>query len=89
MFSIYDIQGRRFHDTLEKLNDRFSSKPYVNKKYSNDTGAVSENSMQSRSAFKRNETDAPIVSSSAIEAYRQVRHLPKREPIYHAYLLMS
>lgn len=89
MFSVYDIQGRRFHDTLEKLNDKLSLKPVVKGKYSNGADLVSENNIQSRSATKHNRIDEPIVSNSAIEAYRQVRHLPQREPICHAYQLMS
>jgi len=34
-------------------------------------------------------TEGTVVSSKALQAYREMRHLNQREPIYHAYQLMS
>lgn len=86
MFAIYSIDGRRFRDTLENLRK-------VQK-------VQSTHGMQLRSDVSKDETlpvagrsigntGATGVSSDALQAYRQVRQLNRREPIHHAHQLMS
>lgn len=86
MFAIYDIEGRRFRDTLEnlrkveKINNsaraRSSSKTYEGEQRSM-SGAISA------------ESSGVPVSSKAVNAYREMLHFNKREPIFHASQLMS
>ena len=86
MFAIYDIQGRSFRDTLENLrkvrearaSTRIRSRP-----------GASEPVPRLIPNSSRGQTGKPPVSSKAIEAYREIRHLNQREPVYHAYQLMS
>ena len=86
MFAIYDIQGRSFRDTLENLRKvpearasaRIRSRP-----------GASEPVPRLIPNSSSRQTGKPPVSSKAIESYREIRHLNQREPVYHAYQLMS
>ena len=86
MFAVYDTEGLRFSDTLEKLRQvqpatattGFQLRSNVTKRETqpdplNITGNTTEN----------------IVSSKAQQAYKEMLHLNQREPIAHAYQLMS
>jgi len=84
MFAIYDTRGRRFRDTLENLRKV--------------QAAPATTMMQLRANVSEDET-IPVpasghsgeteVSRKALQAYRDIRHLNQREPIYHAHQLMS
>ena len=86
MFAIYDIEGRRFRDTLEnlrkveKINDgaraRSSDKTY-------------EGEQRSTPGTTRDESGGVPVSNKAVHAYREMLQLNRREPIFHASQLMS
>ncbi|MBT8128338.1 MAG: CBS domain-containing protein [Gammaproteobacteria bacterium] len=85
MFAIYDIQGRRFRDTLEnlrkveKINDggraRSSDKTY-------------EGEQRPTPGTTRAESGGVPVSNNAVHAYREMLRLNRREPIFHASQLM-
>ena len=86
MFAIYDIEGRRFRDTLENLRKveginnstraRASDKP-VQGEQRPVAGAASS------------ESGGVPVSNKAVHAYREMLQLNRREPIFHASQLMS
>jgi len=82
MFAIYDIEGRRFRNTLENLRKvretRASAKTLL---WSN----LDEDEKRHISG----NTGGVVVSTKAVQAYREMRHLNRREPIYHAHQLMS
>lgn len=86
MFAIYDIEGRRFRNTLENLRKVRATQPTAETLlWSNSTG-------DDTPAIAGDNTDGnkqePVVSSKTVQAYREMRHLNRREPIYHAYQLM-
>lgn len=86
MFAIYDIEGRRFRDTLENLRKvRETQASHGIQLRSN----VSEDETQLIPDTAGGKTGRTTVSSNALQAYREMRHLNQREPIYHAYQLMS
>jgi len=86
MFAIYDTGGLRFRDTLEKLRQvqpasaaaRLELKPSL---IGDDRQPESSNI-----ASKKSEQ---LVSRQAQQAYKEMLHLNQREPIVHAYQLMS
>jgi acetoin utilization protein AcuB len=86
MFAIYDIDGRRFRNTLENLRKvretQASPKTLL---WSN----VAEGETAPVPGTLSGKTGGSIVSSKAVQAYREMRHLNRREPIYHAHQLMS
>lgn len=89
MFAIYDIDGRRFRDTLENLRKvreiQASAKSLLRSNLvEDDTRAVPEATSDDKSKSGGN-----IVSTKAVQAYREMRQLSQREQIYHAYQLMS
>ena len=86
MFAIYDIDGRRFRDTLENLRK-------VNK-IQTENGTIFQTDVSqdetlptSKNNYSSNEDFG--VSGKAIAAYREMRKLNQREPIVHAYQLMK
>jgi acetoin utilization protein AcuB len=83
MFAIYDIEGRRFRNTLENLRK-------VREVQSSAETLLWSNSAEgeARAIAGGNSganTQESIVSSKAVQAYREMRHLNRREPIYHAH----
>ena len=86
MFAIYDLGGLRFRDTLEKLRrvqpttaaDGLAPKP-----------SLVDHNTQPESFSITNNTSDKLVSHQAQKAYKEMLHLNKREPIVHAYQLMS
>ena len=81
MFAIYDIDGRRFRDTLENLRK-------VNKVQIDNSMSFHTNVSQDEIA-PSTKNDEFGVSGKAIAAYREMRQLNQREPILHAYQLMK
>lgn len=86
MFAIYDIQGRSFRDTMENLRK-------VRETQASAQARSRLNADEPESALisgnTSGETRKTPVSGKAIQAYREMRHLSVREPVYHAYQLMS
>jgi len=86
MFAIYDIEGRRFRDTLESLRQvRKIQASHSIQLRSN----VPEDETQPSAETASGKTGGEIVSDKALHAYREMRHLNQREQIYHAHQLMS
>jgi CBS domain-containing protein len=86
MFAIYDIQGRRFRDTLERLYKVREAQPghgplwtreHAQPPYPPGAGAT-----------HRGGAESPV-SRAAQQAYREMLQRHEREPIHHAYQLMS
>ncbi len=86
MFAIYDIQGRRFRDTLENLRKVREIQTSQNIQSRSNLSADQTLPVP---AFGSGKTRGTAVSSKALQAYREMRELDRREPIYHAYQLMS
>jgi len=84
MFAIYDTRGRRFRDTLENLRKIRAPQATAGKQLQTN---VSDDETIPVSTSSNNGQTA--VSNKAMQAYRDVRHLNQREPIYHAHQLMS
>ena len=86
MFAIYDIQGRSFRDTLENLRKVREAQDSARiRSWPN----ASEQEPRLIPDSTSGKTGKAPVSGKAIEAYREMRHLNQREPVYHAYQLMS
>ena len=86
MFAIYDIQGRRFRDTLENLHKVRQTQPSRKMQLQSNVSADETHPIPGNTS---GQTASKAVSSKALQAYREIRHLNRREPIYHAYQLMS
>ncbi|MDJ0808148.1 MAG: CBS domain-containing protein [Gammaproteobacteria bacterium] len=86
MFAIYDIQGRRFRDTLENL--RKVRETQVSQGVHSQSDLTEDETLPIPDAGSAKAQDSPV-SKKALQAYREMRHLDRREPIYHAYQLMS
>jgi acetoin utilization protein AcuB len=82
MFAIYDTEGLRFRDTLEKLR-QVQPLPATTRVDLKSSLAEPE----TRKATAK--TSQSIVSRQAQQAYKEMLHLNQREPIVHAYQLMS
>ena len=86
MFAIYDIQGRRFRDTLEILRKVRESQ--ANQSIQSRPNLPEDQALQ-LADDGRGKTRNTAVSNKALQAYQEMRQLDRREPIYHAYQLMS
>lgn len=86
MFAIYDIQGRRFRDTLENLRKVRESQ--ANQSIQSRPNLPEDQALQ-LADDGRGKTRNTAVSNKALQAYQEMRQLDRREPIYHAYQLMS
>ena len=85
MFAIYDIEGLRFRDTLEKL--RRVQKPPATDGVQLQSDVVKK---EPQSAPENpGDNAAKTVSRQAQQAYRDMLQLKQREPITHAHQLMS
>lgn len=84
MFAIYDIQGQRFRDTLERLQKvkriPASQKTLFQPEYEN-------KSLQNFLTSQRSNNTA--TSLKAKQAYQEMIQSPKQEAILHAYQIMS
>jgi acetoin utilization protein AcuB len=85
MFAIYDIEGLRFRDTLEKLH-RVQQVPATDRLQLHSN--VVDDETQSAPGSLGTKA-AMTVSSQARQAYKDMLHLNQREPIVHALQLMS
>jgi CBS domain-containing protein len=85
MFAIYDVEGRRFRDTLEKLRQvrRFNAS-----KNNAHADLTEDGSLPESDELSYPEAEL-IANNKAIQAYRNTRHLSQSEPVYHAYQVMS
>lgn len=86
MFAIYNTDGLYFRDTLEKLRQlqpvTAATEPRL-RSNANDFETLPErNNVTAKSPDD-------VVSSKAQQAYKEMLHLNQREPIVHAYQLMS
>lgn len=79
MFAIYDTEGLRFRDTLEKLRQ---VQPVLVAARLDLKSDIIEQETTAK-------TSESIVSRQAQQAYKEMLHLNQREPIVHAYQLMS
>ena len=86
MFAIYDTDGRRFRDTLEKLRAvrAIKGKPGMQLRPN-----IPEEASQTISSGTDSETGGALPTSKALQTYRDMLQLNRREPIFHAYQLMS
>jgi len=85
MFAIYDIEGRQFRNTLEKLRQVH----IVQTGKKNSHAGNTEDDTPHKDNATTDKQEALIVSNKAIQAYRNIRHLSQREPVCHAYQVMS
>jgi CBS-domain-containing membrane protein len=86
MFAIYDIQGRRFRDTLENLRKVEKINDGARARSSDKTF---EGEQRPTPATNLAESGGAPVSNKAVHAYREMLQLNRREPIFHASQLMS
>ena len=82
MFAIYDTEGLRFRDTLEKL--RQVQPVLVTSRLD-----LKSNLVDHETQSTNTKSSESIVSRQAQQAYKAMLHLNQREPIVHAYQLMS
>lgn len=82
MFAIYNVQGRRFHDTLENL--RKVRKSQASSGIKSQLRLANEDVQPVHAS-----TDEISISSNALKTYRETIDLSEREPIYHAHQLMN
>ncbi|BBP44132.1 CBS domain-containing protein [Thiosulfativibrio zosterae] len=81
MFAIYNIEGRRFRDNLEALKR-------VRSPHANEAVDVHTNIAQDETVIVQGLKTEPV-NSKGLDAYRKMLHLNERQPIFHAYQLMS
>ena len=86
MFAIYNIQGRRFHDTLENL--RKVRKSQANNGMQSQFSVTKDDALPIYGQSTDNVDKLPT-SNNALTAYREIRHLNEREPVYQAHQLMT
>ena len=86
MFAVYDTEGLRFRDTLEKLRQVQPATATTGFQLRSN---VTEHETQPGPLNITGNTTEKIVSSKAQQAYKEMLHLNQREPIVHAYQLMS
>jgi acetoin utilization protein AcuB len=86
MFAIYDTNGLRFRDTLEKLRQvqPISAAARLGLKSN-----LVEHDTPPESFNINSKTSEKPLSHKAQKAYKDMLHLNQREPIVHAYQLMS
>jgi CBS-domain-containing membrane protein len=87
MFAIYDIQGRSFRDTLENLRKVRKVQASARTRSWPDMSEPQTGLIYGAAHGHPGKGKVPV-SSKAIEAYREMRQLNRREPVYHAYQLM-
>lgn len=86
MFAIYDNTGRQFRDSLENLYKVRQMQASHGTKLQPD---VRDEGRQHIPDLTSGEKADAAVSSMAQQTYREMRNINQREPIYHAYQLMS
>lgn len=86
MFAIYNTDGRRFRDTLENLRKVQESAAIRRTQLPSN---VAEDETQPIQGETSGRTETTTVSDKARHAYREMLNLKQREPVYHAYQLMS
>jgi CBS-domain-containing membrane protein len=86
MFAIYDIEGRRFRDTLENLRNVEGIKNSARARASDKPLQGEQRPIADTAS---SESGSVPVSNKAVHAYREMLQLNRREPIFHASQLMS
>ena len=86
MFAIYDIDGRRFRDTLENLR---KVEGIDNSTRARGSDRAVEGAQRPLAVAAGAESGGLPVSNKAVDAYREMLQLNRREPIFHASQLMS
>jgi len=86
MFAIYDIDGRRFRNTLETLRKVRETRASAGTQFWSN---LAEDQFRPVPGASAGNAGGSVVSSKAVQAYREMRHLNQREPIYHAHQLMT
>lgn len=86
MFAIYNIEGRRFRDSLENMRKVQKTQATEGMKFQTDVSQDETLPIQGAASGRSAES---TISSEALQAYQQTRHINKREPIYQAHQLMS
>ncbi len=83
MFSIYNLDGRRFRDSLENL--RKVQKVQASQKVRLQANVSDDETLATSSPNQRKNTGA----KKALQAYQQTINHNPREPICHAHQLMT
>jgi len=86
MFAIYDIEGRRFRDTLENMRKVEAINNSARPRSFDKTSEGEQRQMLDTTSA---ESGGVPVSNKAVHAYRDMLQLNRREPIFHASQLMS
>lgn len=86
MFAIYNTNGRRFRDSLENL--RKVQKVQASQRIQLHSN-VSEDETLPIPTSASTESSGTSASRQAVDAYKEMRQLNRREPIYHARQLMT
>ncbi|WP_040726181.1 HPP family protein [Thiomicrorhabdus sp. Kp2] len=81
MFAIYNIEGRRFRDNLEKLKK-------VHSPHKNQQADFHQNIAQDETVIIQG-TATEKINSQGIDAYRKMLHANERTQIFHAYQVMN
>jgi hypothetical protein len=75
MFDMYDIEGRRFRNTLENLRKVRKIRASAETLLWSNRSEVEIRPVPGTAGVK---TGAPALSSKAVQAYREIRHLNRR-----------
>ena len=86
MFAIYDTDGRQFRDSLERLRAvrAIKGKPGIQLRPN-----IPEKGPQTVPSGADTETRGALPTNKALQTYRDMLQINRREPIFHAYQLMS
>ena len=87
MFAIYDIQGRRFRNTLEHLQKVRATQASQRASLRSDDGEQALQNLSEQTVGRT--SDHHPVSYDARQAYLDILHIKEREAVVHAYQLMS
>lgn len=87
MFAIYDVQGRRFRNTLEHLKKVRATHASQRTSLRSDDGEQALHKLAEQTVGRT--ADYHPVSDNARQAYLDILHVKEREAVVHAYQLMS
>ena len=87
MFAIYDVQGRRFRNTLEHLQKVRATQASQRASLRSDGGEQAPQNLAEQTGDRT--ADHHPLSYDARQAYLDILHIKEREAVVHAYQLMS
>ena len=87
MFAIYDVQGRRFRNTLEHLQKVGATQASQRASLPSDGGEQAPQNLAEQTGDRT--ADHHPLSYDARQAYLDILHIKEREAVVHAYQLMS